>query len=118
MCTATRYASIMHISYLVRQRDTVLYMSTGSMDADRDCTSHASSSLSTGEAVAITAVVAGLCSLVAGLLLGVLLARCTHCHWKTDQAKVQRPPVYEDIPADRKSDMELKHNEAYGHINI
>ena len=90
-------------------------MSTGPMDAGGNCHS-AGSSLSTGDVVAITAVVTGLCSVVTGLLLGVLLTRCAHCPWKTDQT--QRPPVYEDISTDRKTGIELKHNEAYGHIQI
>ena len=92
-------------------------LSTGSMDAgEKVCNTSDTSSLSTGDVVAITAVVTGLCSLMTGLLLGVLLTRCIHCHRKTDQT--QRPPVYEDIPADRKTGIELKHNEAYGHIQI
>ena len=50
-----------------------------------------SSSLNTGGVVAITARVPGLCSvdLMTGLLLGVLLTQCIHCHRKTDQT--QRP---------------------------
>ena len=90
-------------------------MSTGPMDAGGNCHS-ASCSLSTSDVVAITAVVTGLCSVMTGLLLGVLLTRCIHCRRKTDQT--QRPPVYKDIPADRKTGIELKHNEAYGHIQI
>ena len=81
-----------------------------STDAGGNCHS-ASSLLSTGDVVAI---VTGLCSVMTGLLLGVLLTRCIHCDRKTDQT--QRPHVYEDIPADRKTG--IKHNEAYGHIQI
>ena len=66
-------------------------MFTGPMDAGGNCHS---SSLSTGDVVAITAVVTGLCSVMTGLLLGVLLTQCIHCHRKTDQT--QRPPLYED----------------------
>ena len=90
-------------------------MSTGPMDVGGNC-HNASSSLRTGDVVAITAAVTGLCSVMTGLLLGVLLTRCIHCHRKTDQT--QRSPVYEDIPADLKTGIELKHNEAYGRINI
>ena len=42
------------------------------MDADGSSSTGAGSSLSTVDAVAISAVVAGLCSFTAGLLLGVL----------------------------------------------
>ena len=77
-----------------------------------------SSSLSTAGAVAITAVVAGLCSFTAGLLLGVLLTRCgVHCRRKQKRGQTERPPVYEDIQPDEKAGIELKHNEAYGHIS-
>ena len=89
-----------------------------------DCTmcysssSGAGSSLSTAGALAITAVVAGLCSFTAGLLLGVLLTRCgVHCHRKQKRGQTERPPVYEDIQPDEKAGIELKHNEAYGHIS-
>ena len=76
-----------------------------------------SSSLSTADAVAITAVVGGLCSFTAGLLLGVLLTQChVHCHRKQKRGQTERPPVYEDIQLEMKADIELKHNEAYGHI--
>ena len=76
------------------------------------------SSLSTADAVAITAVVGGLCSFTAGLLLGVLLTRCSvHCHRKQERGQTERPPVYEDIQPEMKADMELQHNEAYGHIS-
>ena len=53
------------------------------------------SSPSTGDAVAITAVVTGLCSVMTGLLLGVLLTQCIHCHRKTYQT--QRPPTFQQI---------------------
>ena len=77
-----------------------------------------SSSLSTAGAVAISAVVAGLCSFTAGLLLGVLLTRCgMHCRRKQKRGQTERPPVYEDIQPDEKAGIELKHNEAYGHIS-
>ena len=93
------------------------YVYTGPVDAGGNRSSD-SSSLSTGGEVAVTAVVTGLCSLMTGLLLGVLLTQCIHCHRKTDHGQTQRSPVYEDIPADRKTGIELKHNEAYGHIQI
>ena len=75
-----------------------------------------SSSLSTAEAVATTAVVCVVCSFTAGLLLGVLLTQChVHCHRK--QKRGQTPPVYEDISLDRKPHIELNNNKAYGHVN-
>ena len=75
-----------------------------------------SSSLSTAEAVATTAVVCVVCSFTAGLLLGVLLTQChVHCHRK--QKRGQTPPVYEDIPLEKKPAIELHSNEAYGHIS-
>ena len=78
----------------------------------------ASSSLSTAGALAISAVVAGLCSFTAGLLLGALLTRCgVHCRKKQKRGQIERPPVYEDIQPDEKAGIELKHNEAYGHIS-
>ena len=77
----------------------------------------ASSSLSTADAVAITAVVAGLCSFTAGLLLGVLLTRCNvHCHRQQKSGQTERPPVYEDIQPETKAGIELQTNEAYGQI--
>ena len=77
----------------------------------------ASSSLSTADAVAITAVVAGLCSFTAGLLLGVLLTRCNvHCHKQQKRGQTERPPVYEDIQPETKAGIELQTNEAYGQI--
>ena len=77
-----------------------------------------SSSLSTADAVAITAVVGGLCSFTAGLLLGVLLTQChVHCCRKQKRGQTERPPVYEDIQPEMKADIELQHNEAYGHIS-
>ena len=82
------------------------------------CNTCTSSALSTAGAVAITAVVAGLCSFTAGLLLGVLLTRCgVHCRRKQKRGQTERPPVYEDIRPDEKAGIELKHNEAYGHIS-
>ena len=80
--------------------------------------SRSDSSLSTAGAVAISAVVAGLCSFTAGLLLGVLLTRCdVHCRRKQKRGQTERPPVYEDIQPDERAGIELKHNEAYGHIS-
>ena len=77
-----------------------------------------SSSLSIADAVAITTVVGGLCSFTAGLLLGVLLTQChVHCHRKQKRGQTERPPVYEDIQPEMKPDIELQHNEAYGHIS-
>ena len=77
-----------------------------------------SSLLSTADAVAITAVVGGLCSFTAGLLLGVLLTQChVHYHRKQKRGQTERPPVYEDIQPEMKADIELKDNEAYGHIS-
>ena len=77
--------------------------------------SRSGSSLSTADTVAISAVVAGLCSFTAGLLLGVLLTRCgVHCRRKQKRGQTERPPVYEDIQPDEKA---VKHNEAYGHIS-
>ena len=65
--------------------------------------STSSSSLSTSDAVAITGVVGGLCSFTAGLLLGVLLTRCSvHCHRKQKRGQTERPPVYEDIQSEMK----------------
>ena len=64
----------------------------------------ASSSLSTADAVAITAVVTGLCSFTAGLLLGVLLTRCNvHCHRQQKSGQTERPPVYDDIQPETKA---------------
>ena len=66
------------------------------------------SSLNTADAVAITAVVGGLCSFAAGLLLGVLLTRChVHCHRKQKRGQTEKPPVYEDIQPEMKADLEL-----------
>ena len=77
-----------------------------------------SSLLSTADAVGITAVVGGLCSFTAGLLLGVLLTQCyVHCYRKQKRGQTERPPVYEDLQPEMKADIELKHNEAYGHIS-
>ena len=77
-----------------------------------------SSSLSTADAVAIAVVVGGLCSFSAGLLLGILLTRCdVHCHRKQKTNQTERPPVYEDFQPEMKADIELQHNEAYGHIS-
>ena len=56
-----------------------------------------SSSLSTAEAVATTAVVCVVCSFTAGLLLGVLLTQYhVHCHRKQKRGQTEIPPVYED----------------------
>ena len=79
------------------------------MDAAEGCRSGSSS-----DTVAIIAVVNGLCGLIAGLPLGFLLTRHIHCNWKTDQT--ESSPIY-DIPADRKTNIEVKHNKAYGHIH-
>ena len=77
-----------------------------------------SHSLSRAGAVAITAVVCVVCSFTAGLLLGVLLTRCSvHCHGKQKRGQTERPPVYEDIHSENKTtNIELQHNEAYGHL--
>ena len=77
-----------------------------------------SSSLSTAEAVATTAVVCVVCSFTAGLLLGVLLTQChVHCHRKQKRGQTEIPPVYEDIPLEKKPAIELHSNEAYGHVS-
>ena len=75
-------------------------------------------SLSRAEAVVITAVVCVVCSFTAGLLLGVLVTLCNvHYHKKQKRDQTERPPVYEDIPLEKKrTDIELQHNEAYGHF--
>ena len=75
-------------------------------------------SLSRAGAVVITAVVCVVCSFTAGLLLGVLLTRCSvHCHGKQKRGQTERPPVYEDIHSENKTTtIELQHNEAYGHL--
>ena len=77
-----------------------------------------SNSLSRAEAVVITAVVCVVCSFTAGLLLGVLVTLCNvHYHKKQKRDQTERPPVYEDIPLEKKrTDIELQHNEAYGHF--
>ena len=77
-----------------------------------------SHSLSRAGAVAITAVVCVVCSFTAGLLLGVLLTRCSvHCHGNQKRGQTERPPVYEDIHSENKTtNIELQHNEAYGHL--
>ena len=76
------------------------------------------SSLSTAEAVATTAVVCGVCSFTAGLLLGVLLTQCHgHCHRKQKRGQTEIPPVYEDITLEKTPPaIELHNNEAYGPI--
>ena len=76
-----------------------------------------SSSLSKTEAVIITAVVCVVCSFTVGLLIGILLTLCNvHYHKKRD-LQTERPPVYEDITLEKKrTDIELQHNEAYGHF--
>ena len=81
-------------------------------------TSASSSSLSTTDVAVISAVVAGLCSFTAGLLLGVLLTRCNvHCHKQQKRGQTERPPVYEDIQPETKAGIELQTNEAYGQIS-
>ena len=76
------------------------------------------SCLSTAEAVATTAVVCVVCSFTAGLLLGVLLTQCHgHSHRKQKRGQTEIPPVYEDIPLEKKPAIELHSNEAYGHIS-
>ena len=88
------------------------------MDCGINSTS-ASSSLSTADTVAITAVVTGLCSFTAGLLLGVLLTRCNvHCHRQQKRGQAERPPVNEDIQPETKAGIELQTNEAYGQIPL
>ena len=79
---------------------------------------HNSLQLSRAGAVVITAVVCVVCSFTAGLLLGVLLTRCSvHCHGKQKRGQTERPPVYEDIQSENKTtNIELQHNEAYGHL--
>ena len=68
--------------------------------------------------MAISAVVAGLCSFTAGLLLGVLLTRCgVRCRRKQKRGQTEMPLVYEDIQPEEKAGIELKQNEAYGHIS-
>ena len=58
----------------------------GPMESYENCSS--SNSLSTSEAVVITAVVCVVCSFTAGLLLGVLLTRCSvHCHRKQERGQ-------------------------------
>ena len=55
------------------------------------------------EAVVITAVVCVVCSFTAGLLLGVLVTLCNvHYHKKQKRDQTERPPVYEDIPLEKK----------------
>ena len=75
--------------------------------------------LNTSEAVAITAVVCGLCSFTAGLVLGLLLSRyCPYCHRTGKRVATDRPPVYEDITPEKGAGIELQHNEAYGHVSL
>ena len=75
--------------------------------------------LNTSEAVAITAVVCGLCSFTAGLVLGLLLSRyCTYCHRTGKRVATDRPPVYEDITPEKGAGIELQHNEAYGQVSL
>ena len=67
--------------------------------------------------MATTAVVCVVCSFTAGLLLGVLLTQChVHSHRKQKRGQTEIPPVYEDIPLEKKPAIELQSNEAYGHI--
>ena len=73
--------------------------------------SSTSNLLNTSEAVAITAVVCGLCSFTAGLVLGLLLSRyCTYCHRTGKRVATDRPPVYEDITPEKGAGIELQHN--------
>ena len=75
------------------------------------------SSLSTAEAVAITAVVCVVCSFTAGLLLGVLLTQCHgHCHRKGKRGQTEISPVYEDIHSKKNPTFELTKNKAYGKV--
>ena len=68
--------------------------------------------------MAISAVMAGLCSFTAGPLLGVLLTRCdVHCRRRQKRGQTERPLVYEDIQPDEKAGIELKRNEAYGQVS-
>ena len=78
------------------------------------------SSLSRAGAVVITAVVCGVCSFTAGLLVGVLLTRCNvHCHREQKRGQTERSPVYEDIQSEKKRPhIELQHNEAYGQFQL
>ena len=82
-----------------------------------DCNESTSSSLNRAEAVAITVVVCVVCSFTVGLLIGIPLTLCNvHYHKKRD-LQTKRPPVYEDITLEKKrTDIELQHNEAYGHF--
>ena len=75
--------------------------------------------VSTTDVAVISAVVAGLCSFTAGLLLGVLLTRCNvHCHRQQKRGETERPPVYEDIqPETKVVYIQLQKNEAYGQIS-
>ena len=101
-----------YISYYAAQN--VLFTNKSSLLIDQSD----SSSLSGTEAVVITAVVCVVCSFTAGLLLGVLVTLCNvHYHKKQKRDQTERPPVYEDIPLEKKrTDIELQHNEAYGHF--
>ena len=78
-----------------------------------------SDSLYTADILAITAVVCGLCSFAAGLLVGGLLTQCCSKCW-TQQRRgktcTEKPPVYEDVEPNKNVVIELQHNEAYGHI--
>ena len=87
-----------------------------SRDSDN---SSMSNLLNTSEAVAITAVVCGLCSFTAGLVLGLLLSRyCTYCHRTGKRVATDRPPVYEDITPEKGAGIELQHNDAYGRVSL
>ena len=51
----------------------------------------------------ITAVVCVVCSFTAGLLLGVLVTLCNvHYHKKQKRKQTESPPVYEEIPLEKK----------------
>ena len=67
--------------------------------------------------MATTAVVCVVCSFTVGLLLGVLLTQCHgHCHRKGKRGQTEIPPVYEDISLEKTPAIELKTNDAYGHL--
>ena len=101
---------------MLEVNSTILYASSHSLIIDHE--SEGSSSLNTAEVVATTAVVCVMCSFTAGLLLGVLLTQChVHCHRKQKRGQTEIPPVYEDIPLEKKPAIELHSNEAYGHIS-
>ena len=76
-----------------------------------------SDSLHTADVVAITAVVCGLCSFTAGLLVGGVLTQCCRKCWiQQRRGKTEKPPVYEDVEPNKNIAIELQYNDAYGHI--